>query len=106
MCCPTSADHTRWSAGKPENAGSARWPVHLTLTEYVHVNVVDGLPAQLIAVHHHAEAFFAAQFEGQTLRREQDMSGQAFVFLGQIVQGADRLFGITRKCTGACGAMS
>ena len=45
----------------------------------MHVNVINGLPAQFIAVHDHTEAFFAAQFKCQTLRREQDVACQAFV---------------------------
>src|SRR5690349_18775128 len=70
---------------------SARWPVHLTLSKYVHMNVVDSLPTFFIAVHDNAETFFATQFQGQALGGEQDMSSQGLVVLGQVVQGTYRL---------------
>ncbi|MNH24130.1 hypothetical protein D3C79_840480 [compost metagenome] len=66
--------------------------MHLALTEDVHVNVVDRLSTQLVAVHDHAETFFTAQLFGQTLGGEQDMSCQPLVLFGQVIEGADRLF--------------
>ncbi|KPX79892.1 hypothetical protein ALO59_200059 [Pseudomonas amygdali pv. mellea] len=66
----------------------------------MHVNVINGLSAQIIAVHDHAEAFFTTQFKGQTLRCEQDMPRQAFVFFGQIVQGPNGLFRDNQKMHG------
>lgn len=70
------------------------------------MNVIDGLAAHFIAVHHHSEAVLATLLLGQALCGEQDMSGQGLVVLGEVVEGADGFFGMTRKCTGACGAMS
>lgn len=49
---------------------SARRPVHLALTQHVHVDVVHGLPAKVVAVHHHTEAFLAALLPGQALGGE------------------------------------
>lgn len=66
--------------------------MHLALTEHVHMDVVDGLTAQLIAVHDHTKTVFAAQLFGQALSGEEDMASQAFVFFGQVIEGADRLF--------------
>src|SRR3546814_10418861 len=37
-----------------------------------------------------SDLFFATQFERQALGSEQDMPGQAFVLLGQIIKRADR----------------
>ncbi len=71
---------------------SARRPVHLTLTQHMHMNVVDSLPTFFIAVHDNAETFFATQFLGQALGGKQDVSSQRLVVLGQVVQGAYRLF--------------
>jgi len=71
------------------------------------MDVVDGLPTLLVAVHHHAEAIIAAKFFGQALGGEQDMTGKALVVLGQVIEGTDVFFfGMTRKCTGAWGAIS
>ena len=46
------------------------------------------------------EAFFAAQFKGQPLRREQDVSCQAFVLFGQVIQGTNGLFRDDQKMHG------
>ena len=72
-------------------AGSARRPVHLALSEYVHMNVVDGLPTLFIAVHDDPETLFTAQFQCQTLRGKQDMPGQCLVVFGQVIGGMDVL---------------
>jgi hypothetical protein len=80
--------------------------VHLALAKHVHMDVVDGLAAFGVAVHDHAEAFLAALLDGQALGGEQDVAGQGLVFFGQVVEGADVFFGMTRKWTGAAGAMS
>ena len=78
--------------------GSARRPIHLALSEHMHMNVIDGLPTEFIAVHHHPEAFFATQLDGQALGRVQDMPSQSFVVLGQVIERVRiGFFGMTRK---------
>lgn len=68
---------------------SARRPVHLALTQHVHVDVVHGLPAKVVAVHHHTEAFLAALLPGQALGGEEDMACQRPVCLGQVLEGGN-----------------
>jgi hypothetical protein len=68
---------------------SARRPVHLALTQYVHMDVVNGLSTFFIAVHHYPETFLAAQFQGQALGGKQNMASQGFVVFAQVIQGAD-----------------
>ena len=48
--------------------------MHLALAKHVHMDVVDGLPTLLVAVHDHAEAVIATQFLGQALSSEQDVA--------------------------------
>lgn len=64
-------------------------PVHLALTQHVHVDVVHGLPAKVVAVHHHTEAFLAALLPGQALGGEEDMACQRPVCLGQVLEGGN-----------------
>ena len=59
--------------------------MHLALTQYMHMYVIDGLPTQWIAIHDHAKALFATQFQGQTLGGEQNMPSQCLVVLGEVV---------------------
>lgn len=76
---------------------SARRPVHLALTQNVHVNVVNRLASIFIAVHHYAKTVFAAQLFGQALCGKQNVPGQRFVFFGQVIEGGDVFFGMTKK---------
>ena len=76
---------------------SARRPVHLALTQNVHMDVVDRLSAFFIAVHYHPEPVFAAQLFGEPLGSEQDMPCQRLVLFGQVVEGTDRFFGDNQK---------
>src|SRR5471030_2253393 len=64
------------------------------------MNVINGLPAFFIAVHHHAKAFLAALFNSQTLSGKQNMAGQGFIVFGEVIEGADRLFWNDQKMHG------
>ena len=59
----------------------------------MHVDVVDGLSALLVAVHHHAETFLAALLPGQALGDEEHVSGQQPVFFAQVGEGGNVLLG-------------
>ena len=50
---------------------------------------VHGLPAKVVAVHHHTEAFLAALLPGQALGGEEDMACQRPVCLGQVLEGGN-----------------
>src|SRR5450830_788579 len=71
---------------------SARRPVHLALTQHMHMYVIDGLPTFFNAVHHHTKAFLAAQFQGQALGGEENMPGQGLVLFGQVIERAYGFF--------------
>lgn len=66
------------------------------------MNVIDRLPAKVVAVHYDSKAILAALFFGQALRREEDVPGEHLVvLLAQVMQRGNVLFGMTRKWTGA-----
>src|SRR5690606_429832 len=107
----SAGEYSRWLDMAPpgaltdsvsaRSALSARWPVHLALAEYMHMDVVDRLAAQVVAVHYDAKAFLASSFFGQALRREQDMTGERLVvFFAQVVQGRDVLLRNHQKMHG------
>lgn len=56
------------------------------------MDVIDGLPALRVAVHHHPEAVLAALLGGQALGGEEDVAGQSFVVFTKVVEGADVFF--------------
>ena len=58
----------------------------------MHMDVVDGLPAILVAVHHHAETLVAALFFGQALGGLENVAGQGFVVFAQVIEGGDMFF--------------
>lgn len=66
--------------------------MHLALTQHMHMDVMHGLPTQLIAVHHHAEAFRAALLIGQALGGKEDVPGQELVVFAQLIEGTDVFF--------------
>ena len=72
---------------------SARRPVQLALAEHVHVDVMHGLPAQVIAVHHHAEPLRASLLHGQALGGVEDVPGQGPVIFGELVEAGDVALG-------------
>jgi len=49
--------------------------VQLALAKHVHVNVVDRLATQFVAIHHDAETVLATQLFCQALGGEEDMAG-------------------------------
>lgn len=73
-------------------SASTRWPCHLPLGHQVHVDVINRLLAQLIAIHHHAKALGAALLLGQALGSEKDVAGQCGVCCVKVEQGADVFF--------------
>ena len=78
--------------------------MHLSLPEYVHVDVVDRLAAQVVAVHDDPEAVLAALFFGQPLRREKDVSGKRLVILlAEIVERGDVLLRDHQEVHGRLG---
>jgi hypothetical protein len=63
--------------------------VHLTLSEHMHVYVINRLATKVVAVHDDAEAFLATLFFCETLGGKEDMAGECPVILfAQIVQGS------------------
>jgi len=61
--------------------------VHLALTKHMHVNVVDRLATQVVAVHHDAKALLATLLFGEALGSEEDMPSESFVVLfAQVVE--------------------
>ena len=53
--------------------------MHLALAKHMHVDVVDGLAALLIAVHHQAKALVATLFGRKALGGVGDMANQGLV---------------------------
>jgi hypothetical protein len=79
--------------------------VHLTLSEHMHVYVIDRLAAKVVAVHDDAEAFLATLFFGEALGCKEDMAGERLVILfAQIVQGSDVLLWYDQKMYGCLGS--
>src|SRR6218665_1911256 len=58
----------------------------------MHMDVVDGLPAILVAVHHHTKTLIAALLVGQALGGVENVAGQGFVVFAEVVEGGDMLF--------------
>ena len=56
------------------------------------MDVIDRLPAEVVAVHGYTETVLAVQFACQALGREQDVSDQRTVGFGQIRQPGDVAF--------------
>ena len=71
--------------------------MHLALTQHMHMDVMHGLSAQVIAVHHHPESLRAALLVGQALGGKENMPGQELVCLAQVIEGADVLLGDHQK---------
>jgi hypothetical protein len=71
--------------------------VELALAEHVHMDVADGLSAQLVAVHHQAKALGAALLAGQLLGGVQQVAGQRLVGFGEVGEGGDVALGDHQK---------
>jgi len=74
--------------------------VQLALPEHVHMDVVNRLPAEIVAVHHQAETFLAALFAGQALGAVEQVPGQWLVAFLQVIEGGDVSFRDQQKVNG------
>ena len=67
----------------------------------MHIDVIDRLATQGVAIHRHAEAFRATLLLRQALSGEEDMPGELLVIgLAEVVQGRDVLLGNDQKVHG------
>jgi len=72
--------------------------MHLALAKHMHMDVINRLAAEVVAVHDDAESLLAALFFSEALSSEENMAGECLVLaFAQVMERRDVFLGNNQK---------